>query len=153
MPPGVPGPTTRRLRSNLRLDSIVVLTAHRCERLHRRHGRHRLIAAWRWCTLTPGATHHSIRKDFRPENATIRAMKQVSIQDLKARLSAMVAEAESGDTIIITRHNTPVAQLSPARTASVHCGKNVGSGRIRAAVKRGTNGRYLEVLLEDRGNR
>jgi prevent-host-death family protein len=80
-------------------------------------------------------------------------MKMVSIQDLKARLSALVAEAESGDTIIITRHNAPVAQLSPARAESVHRGNNVGSGRIRAAVKRGTNGRYLEVLLEDRGNR
>lgn len=77
----------------------------------------------------------------------------VSIQALKARLSAMVAEAQSGDTIIITRHNAPVAQLSPARTEAVHRGKNVGSSRIRAAVKRGTNGRYLEVLLEDRGNR
>jgi antitoxin (DNA-binding transcriptional repressor) of toxin-antitoxin stability system len=39
-------------------------------------------------------------------------MKLVSIQDLKARLSAIVAEAESGDTIIITRHNVPVAQMS-----------------------------------------
>ena len=80
-------------------------------------------------------------------------MKLVSIQDLKARLSAMVAEAESGDTIIITRHNAPVAQLGPARTEFVHRGKNVGNGRISAAVKRGTNGRYLDVLLEDRGNR
>jgi prevent-host-death family protein len=80
-------------------------------------------------------------------------MKVVSIQDLKARLSAVVAEAESGDTIIITRHNAPVAQLSPARVPSIHRGKNVGRGRIKAAVKRGTKGRYLEVLLEDRGNR
>jgi prevent-host-death family protein len=80
-------------------------------------------------------------------------MKLVSIQDLKARLSAIVAEAESGDTIIITRHNAPVAQLSPARSESVHHGKNVGGGRIGAALKRGTKGRYLEVLLEDRGNR
>jgi prevent-host-death family protein len=80
-------------------------------------------------------------------------MKKVSIHDLKATLSATVAEAESGDTIIITRHNAPVAQLSPARTASVHYGKNVGRGRVSAALKRGTNGRYLEVLLEDRGNR
>ena len=77
----------------------------------------------------------------------------VSIKDLKAKLSAMVAEAESGDTIIITRHNAPVAQLRPAQAQSVHRGKNVGSGRIRAAVKSGTKGRYLEVLLEDRGNR
>jgi prevent-host-death family protein len=83
----------------------------------------------------------------------IKVMKMVSIQDLKAKLSAMVAEAESGDTIIITRHNAPVAQLRPARTESVHHGKNVGSGRLTAAVKRGTKGRYLEVLLEDRGNR
>jgi prevent-host-death family protein len=80
-------------------------------------------------------------------------MKTVSIQDLKANLSAMVAEGESGDTIIITRHNAPVAQLRPVRTESVHRGKNVGGDRIRAALKRGTKGRYLEVLSEDRGNR
>jgi prevent-host-death family protein len=89
----------------------------------------------------------------RPEPARIETMKKVSIQALKANLSAIVADAESGDTIIITRHNAPVAQLSPARTQSVHRGKNVGSGRLGAAPKRGTKGRYLEVLLEDRGNR
>jgi prevent-host-death family protein len=80
-------------------------------------------------------------------------MKMVSIQDLKARLSTIVGEAESGDTIIITRHNTPVAQLSPPRRESVHRGKNVGEGRLIAAVRRATKGRYLEILLEDRGNR
>ena len=80
-------------------------------------------------------------------------MKMVSIQSLKARLSAVVAEAESGETVIITRHNASVAQLSPAGAQSVHRGKNVGSGRVRAALKRGTKGRYLEILLEDRGNR
>jgi len=77
----------------------------------------------------------------------------VSIQDLKAKLSAIVAEAEAGDTFVITRHNAPVAQLMPARTASVHRGQNVGSGRLKAALKRGTNGRYLAVLMEDRGSR
>jgi len=77
----------------------------------------------------------------------------VSIQDLKARLSAIVAEAASGDTIVITRHNAPVAQLGPPRRDSVHRGRKVGEGRLRAAVKRGTKGRYLEILLEDRGNR
>jgi len=80
-------------------------------------------------------------------------MKQVSIQALKARLSAMVADAESGDTIIITRHNTPVAQLSPATAQSVHRGRNVGSRRLRAALKRGTKGRYLDVLRDDRSDR
>jgi prevent-host-death family protein len=80
-------------------------------------------------------------------------MKSVSIQDLKTRLSGMVAEAEAGETILITRHNTPVAQLSPARMEPVHRGKTVGHGRIKAAMKRGTSGRYLKILLEERGNR
>jgi len=80
-------------------------------------------------------------------------MKQVSIKDLKARLSAVVAEAESGGTVVITRHNTPVAQLGPARPLNVHVGSRVAAGRIRPALTRGTRGRYLDVLLEDRGNR
>jgi prevent-host-death family protein len=80
-------------------------------------------------------------------------MKQISIQDLKARLSAVVAEAESGSTIVVTRHNEPVAQLGPARPLQVHQGERVGTGRLEPAVKRGTSGRYLKVLLEDRGNR
>lgn len=80
-------------------------------------------------------------------------MKLVSIQALKARLSAMVAEAESGNTIIITRHNAPVAQLSPARSRFVHRGQHVGKGCIRPALMSSMRGRYLEVLLEDRGNR
>ena len=80
-------------------------------------------------------------------------MKQISIQNLKAHLSAAVAEAESGHTILITRHNEGVAQLCPARPPSVHRGIRVGSGRLTPALKRGTNGRYLAVLLEDRGNR
>jgi prevent-host-death family protein len=80
-------------------------------------------------------------------------MKQISIQDLKAQLSAAVAQAESGDTILITRHNEPVAQLGPARPPFVHRGKDIGTGRLRPAVTRGTKGHYLTVLLEDRGNR
>jgi prevent-host-death family protein len=80
-------------------------------------------------------------------------MKQVSIQDLKARLSAAVAEAHAGRTIVITRHNTPVAQLGPAQAAHVHYGARVGTTRVRPALKRGTKGRYLAVLLDDRGSR
>ncbi len=80
-------------------------------------------------------------------------MKRVSIKDLKATLSSVVAEAESGRTIIITRHNTAVAQVGPATVSHVHRGRRAGSGRIAAAVKRRTKGRYLAVLLEDRGDR
>jgi antitoxin (DNA-binding transcriptional repressor) of toxin-antitoxin stability system len=80
-------------------------------------------------------------------------MKQISIQDLKAGLSAAVAAAESGQTIVITRHNQAVAQLGPARPPFVHRGDAVGTGRLKPALKRGSKGRYLAVLLEDRGDR
>jgi prevent-host-death family protein len=80
-------------------------------------------------------------------------MKQISIQDLKAGLSAAVAEAESGETILITRHNEPVAKLVPAHAQFVHRGKEVGKGGIKPAIKRGAKIRFLEVLLEDRKDR
>ena len=80
-------------------------------------------------------------------------MKKVSIQDLKAGLSAAVAEAQSGRTIVITRHNEPVAQLGPARAERVTRGARVGQGRLHPALKRGTKGRYLAVLLDDRTSR
>lgn len=78
-------------------------------------------------------------------------MKRVSIQDLKAQLSGVVAEAESGHTIVITRHAEPVAVLGPARRNLVRRGARVGAGRLEPALTWGTNGRYLDVLLEDRG--
>jgi antitoxin (DNA-binding transcriptional repressor) of toxin-antitoxin stability system len=83
----------------------------------------------------------------------IVVMKQVSIQDLKAHLSAAVAEAERGETILITRHNETVAQMGPAGSNAVHHGAQIGDGRLRPAIKHGTKGRYLTVLAEDRGHR
>lgn len=80
-------------------------------------------------------------------------MKHISIQDLKAQLSAAVAEAESGRTLVVTRHHDPVAHLSPARSFHLHRGRRLGAGQITPAVTRGTKGRYLAVLLEDRGGR
>lgn len=80
-------------------------------------------------------------------------MKMVSIQDLKAGLSGAVAEAEAGATIVITRHNEPVARLTPAGPAHVRRGAAVGTGRLRPAIRRNTGGRYLAVLADDRGHR
>ena len=80
-------------------------------------------------------------------------MKTVSIQDLKATLSAVVAEAEAGETVVITRHNAPAAHLTPAERRGVHRGRRVGMGRLQPALGRGTKGRYLAVLLDDRGKR
>ena len=80
-------------------------------------------------------------------------MKRIRLQDLKARLSAAVAEAEAGEMLIVTRHNQPVAVLGPARSSLVHRGPDVGQFRLRPAARRATKGRYLAVLLEDRGER
>ena len=80
-------------------------------------------------------------------------MKQISIQDLKAKLSAAISEAESGNTVVITRHNAPVAKLIPAHPQNVHRGKDLGKGRIKPALKRGANIPYLDILLKDRGDR
>ena len=49
-------------------------------------------------------------------------MKEISIQDLRANLSATVAEAEAGSTIVVTRYKEPVAQLGPVRPSQVHRG-------------------------------
>ncbi len=81
------------------------------------------------------------------------AIKKVSIQDLKATLSAAVAEAEAGATILVTRHGEPVAKLGPAGSAPLHRGHAAGAGRLRPAIRRHTDGRYLVVLDDDRGNR
>ena len=80
-------------------------------------------------------------------------MKKISMQDLKAQLSAAIAEAASGETILITRHNEPVARLAPVHVPHLHRGKLFGKAQIVPALKKGTNGRYLKVLLEDRGDR
>ncbi len=80
-------------------------------------------------------------------------MKQVSIQELKSGLSAAVAEAESGSTILITRHNEIVARLAPPSPMHVHRGSRIGNGRLVPALRQGTKGRYLALLMEDRSER
>ena len=80
-------------------------------------------------------------------------MKQISIQDLKAKLSAAISEAESGNTIVITRHNEPVAKIVSARAEHLHHGQNVGKGGLKPAIQRGSKIPYLQFLLDDRNDR
>jgi hypothetical protein len=46
-----------------------------------------------------------------------------------------------------------VAQLGPPARAHVRRGSRVGRAGLAPAIRRGTKGRYLEILLEDRGGR
>jgi prevent-host-death family protein len=77
-------------------------------------------------------------------------MKRISIQDLKASLSSTIAEAESGRTIVITRHNQPVALLAPAAPVQTHVGSRSARPQLKPLLRRASKGRYLEVLREDR---
>ncbi len=77
-------------------------------------------------------------------------MKRISIQNLKAGLSAAIAEAESGETVLITRHNRAVAQLTSATVVQTHGGAEGATVALRPLLRRATKGRYLELLLDDR---
>ena len=79
-------------------------------------------------------------------------MKEISIQDLKANLSSVIAEAESGKTIVITRHKAPVARLGPP-DSHVHLPRSTDRSALKPAIKSDKKIPYLEVLLEDRGDR
>lgn len=79
-------------------------------------------------------------------------MKQISIQDLKATLSATIAEVERGEVVIVTRHNEPVARLTAATPAHLQRAANAASG-LKSVLKRATKGRYLDLLQDDRKSR
>lgn len=80
-------------------------------------------------------------------------MKQVSIQDLKPKLSGLLVEVEAGATVEITRHGKPVARLSPTDPPYLHRGSQVGVYRWPTALTTGLGARTLEVLREDRQGR
>lgn len=89
------------------------------------------------------------------EEATARqaynlAMKRISIQDLKSGLSAAIAEAEGGKTMLVTRHNRVVARLSPATPGKASDGGAALNGPLVPLLRRATRGRYLAVLMDDR---
>jgi prevent-host-death family protein len=77
-------------------------------------------------------------------------MKKVSYQDLKRELSRCLDEASSGEELLVTRHNKPVALLVSARRAGVHVGSRHGKGAPRPAFSGKTKGVYLDELMADR---
>ena len=78
-------------------------------------------------------------------------MKSVPMDGLKRELASLVAEAEAGNELLITRHNKPVARLSPLGAEPVHRGSLFGNAKLKPALKGKTAGRYLRILEEDRG--
>lgn len=79
-------------------------------------------------------------------------MDTVSIQDLKPKLSSVLAEVESGSTILITRHGRPVARIAPVDPPYVHRGDLVGQP-WPPAITTGLGPMIMAALEEDRGDR
>lgn len=77
-------------------------------------------------------------------------MKRVSMQELRRRLDALVAEAEGGQSFLVTRRNHVVARLVPP-AAHLHVGSRFGTGSLEPLLQGPTKGRYLDVVADDRG--
>jgi antitoxin (DNA-binding transcriptional repressor) of toxin-antitoxin stability system len=78
-------------------------------------------------------------------------MKIVPMYGLKQGLASMVAEAEAGHDVLITKHNKPIARLTRPESEHLHLGSRFGKTRLKPALKGKTAGRYLQILEEDRG--
>jgi prevent-host-death family protein len=83
---------------------------------HRRTPRHALAQprASRQCRVPPGRRIWS----FQPERFRAMSTSTIGLFEAKTHLSELVARAEAGDEVIITRHNKPVAKLVPISEVS-----------------------------------
>ena len=84
-------------------------------------------------------------------------MKKVSTAELKARLSKYLGMVREGETIYITSHRRPVAQLSPSQvdeSLQIHP-PDLAMSRLRdvQGIKPASGGAGVEELLKDRGRR
>lgn len=77
-------------------------------------------------------------------------MKEISVQELKAHLSAILAEVAAGEAVLVTRHRKPVAQLTAAKSGGLVLGARHGEEDLHPCLSRGSKGRYLDLLVEDR---
>ena len=84
-------------------------------------------------------------------------MKKVSIVELKARLSQYLGMVQEGETVYITSHRRPVAQLSPSQldeSLQVHPPEHDMS-RLRSVkgIKPSSGRGGVEELLQERRRR
>jgi len=76
-------------------------------------------------------------------------VKKIPIHELKRHLSELVAQAEQGTPVLVTRHRRVVAQLVPP-DAHLHVGSRFGAGVPAPVLQGRTKGRYRDVLADDR---
>ncbi len=79
-------------------------------------------------------------------------MTNVTIQDLKQSMAAVLKRVGLGEWITVCKHGKPVARLGPPCEPGLHVGSRFGTDyRIEPAGRRLSRGAYLAVLADDRG--
>lgn len=76
-------------------------------------------------------------------------MNSVPIHQLRQSLAQVIAAAEAGETMLITRHKRIVARIVPPEP-HLHIGSRFGDGAILPLLQGATRGRYLDVISDDR---
>lgn len=80
-------------------------------------------------------------------------MESIGLFEAKTHLSELVARAERGEEVVITRHNKPVAKLVPISSGEPDAAARRGAIN---ALLRGARGRVLGVdrnVLREEGRR
>ncbi|MDX6651538.1 MAG: hypothetical protein QOJ38_319 [Solirubrobacterales bacterium] len=58
---------------------------------------------------------------------------EVGVRQLKGHLSDLIGRVENGETVTVTRHGKPVAQMIPAAVPP-HLAKLIAAGKLRPGV-------------------
>ena len=76
-------------------------------------------------------------------------MKTVGAFDAKTHFSALLAEVEKGERIIITKHGTPAARLEPVDSSAPAKPEETIREILRLAAKNKLDGLSLKTLIEE----
>ena len=91
-------------------------------------------------------------------------MERVSISQLKDQLSAYLKKVQSGETVLVTDRDRPVAKLEPVDATMMddaRLARLVAAGHVKPGTRRlmpdliqpiqvGADARVVEALLQDR---
>jgi prevent-host-death family protein len=90
---------------------------------------------------------------IKPSQTATMSTQTIGLFEAKTHLSELVARAEQGEEVIITRHNKPVAKLVPISAVQPDAGTR---GAAVDALLAGARGRTLGLdwkLLRDEGRK
>ncbi len=71
-------------------------------------------------------------------------MRTLSVKEVRQQLSEVIREAEAGDSVVITRYGTPIAQITPVDRERP---RFPDMSEFRASIK--TRGKSLTKTLRD----